>query len=153
MLISKGLGGNRRTGYPLFLLFCVSLLLGCSRTVIGGYEDSPDGKYRLWVRTFGAYGHAFADRTSKTIRIRLVEVIGDKKNWEEKALFEKKYHFKCSDVVLNSSWDKQNNVTVIVYDWGGMPRSDAQKQGVASNYIATLAFAYDKATGKFVERK
>lgn len=84
----------------------------------------------------------------------MVEVIGDKNNWDEKLLFEKKYRFKCGDVSTKTSWDKQNKLTLVVYDWGdGTLESDAQKQGIASNHIATLVFAYDKTAGKFTERK
>ncbi len=84
-------------------------LCGCTRTVTGGYEDSPDGNYRVWVRTFGAYGHAFTDYTRKTVRLRLVEIIGAKTNWQEKPLFSKEYHFQGSDVMVNTSWDADDN--------------------------------------------
>src|SRR5690242_3481887 len=135
-------------------LLCLALLPGCSRTVTGGYEDSPDGKFRLWVRTFGAYGRAFLDRTRKTVSVRLVEVLGDKNNWNEKSLFEKEYHFTCADVGLRTSWDTNNNVTAVVYDWpDGVVESDAKKRGIASNHIATLRFEFDKNTGKFTERR
>src|SRR5438067_12739014 len=99
-------------------LFCIAMLVGCSRTVTGGYEDSPDGKYRLWVRKFGAYGQAYVDRTPKTIRIRLVKVLGDKNHWQEKLLFEKNYRFTCGFVDMDTTWDKENNLTLVVYDWG-----------------------------------
>jgi len=136
-------------------LLCLALLPSCStRTVTGGYEDSPDGKFRLWVRTFGAYRRAFVDRTPKTIRVRFVEILGDKNNWNEKLLLEREYHFTCADVGLKTSWDTNNNLTAVVYDWpSGMVESDAQKQGIPSNYIATLRFQFDKGSGKFTEQK
>ena len=138
----------------LLPLFCFGIFGGCSRTVTGGYEDSPDGKYRLWVRTFGAYGRAFVDRKSKTLRVRLVEVIGDKNKWDEKLLFEKEYHFKCADVGLETSWGAQHSLTAIVYDWpDGVVESDAKKQGLASNFIAKLTFEFDQKTGKFTEKR
>lgn len=137
-----------------FLLLCLALIVGCSRTVTGGYEDSPDGKYRLWVRTFGAYGRAFVDRTPKTIHVRLVELLGDENNQNEKLLFENDYRFTCADVCLQASWDTNNNVTAVVFDWpGGVTGSNAKKQSIASNYIATLRFDLDKSTGNFTERK
>ena len=74
------------TTLTLLLLSVAIMFLGCSRTVTGGYEDSPDGKYRIWVRTFGAYGHAFTDYTRKTIRISIVEVIGAKSMSEKEDL-------------------------------------------------------------------
>ena len=85
--------------------------------------------------------------------MRLVEVLGDKNNWNEKLLFEKEYHFTCADVDLKTSWDTNNNLTAVVYDWpDGVVESAAKKQGIASNYIATLRFEFDKNTGKFTER-
>lgn len=139
--------------------FTVSLgiavaVLGCSRTVTGGYEDSPDGKYRVWVRAFGAYGRAFLERTRKTVRIRLVEVIGAKTNWNERPLFTKEYHFTCSDVMVNTSWDKEDNLTAVIYDYPpGVYWEDARKEGTPSNYIGTIALLLDKKTGKIHEKK
>lgn len=128
--------------------------LGCSRTVTGGYEDSPDGKYRVWVRTFGAYGHAFTDHTQKIIRLRLVEVVGNRTNWQEKPLFTKEYHFKCSDVMMNTSWDKEDNFTAVIYDYPpGVYWEDARKAGSPSNYIATVSLILDKQTGEVHEKK
>jgi hypothetical protein len=125
--------------------------------VTGGYEDSPDGRYRLWVRTFGAYGHAFSERTRKTIRIRLVERIGDTDAWDEKLLCEKTYHFKCADFDLKPLWGTNHNLTVVVYAWDAWEDAtsdaDAQKRGVASNYIATLTYDFDKNAGMFTEGK
>lgn len=41
-----------------------------------------------------------------------------------------------------------------VYDYGdGVLESEAQKQGIPSNHIATLLFQLDKQTGKFREKK
>ena len=125
-------------GYS-FLLGIGVLLLGCSRTVTGGYEDSPDGKYRVWIRNFGAYGRAFTYRTRKIVRISLVEIVGAKTNWDEKLLFTKEYHFKCADVMVNTSWDKEDNLTAVVYDYApGMSWESARKAASPSNYIATV---------------
>jgi hypothetical protein len=146
---------NISTKLLLLPLVCLVLLAACSsRTVTGGYEDSPDGKFRLWIRKFGAYGRAFVDRTEKVVHVRLVEILGDKNNWNEKLLFEKDYHFTCADVGLQTSWDANHNLTAVVYDWpDGVVESDAEKQGIKSNYIATLSFEFDNKTGKFMERR
>src|SRR5258705_9820196 len=136
------------------LLLTVIGLLGCSRTVTGGYEDSPDGKYRVWIRKFGAYGQAFTDHTRKIVRLSLVEVIGASTNWNERPLFTKEYHFKCSDVMVGTSWDKEDNLTAVIYDYApGVYSEDARKAGSPSNYIATVSLILDKQTGKVHERK
>ncbi len=143
----------------LFLLplACVVVFLGCSRPVTGGYEDSPDGKYRLWIRTFGAYGHAFSERTRKTIRIRLVEKIGGTNSWDEKLLCEKTYRVKCADFGLNTSWSQKHSVTAVVYSWDSWEDAELDtsvtKPAAESNYIATLTFEFDKNSGNFAEKK
>ena len=138
-------------------LVCVGVFLGCSRTVTGGYEDSPDGNYRLWIRTFGAYGHPFSERTSKTMRLRLVQRIGDTNSWDERLLCEKTYHFKCADFGLKTSWSQENSLIAVVYAWDtwDAAESDSGKQrpGVVSNYIATLTFKFDKKGANFTETK
>ena len=123
-------------------LVCVGVVFGCSRTETGGYEDSPDGNYRLWIRTFGAYGHAFSEPTSKTIRLRLVERIGGTNSWDEKLLCEKMYHFKCADFGLKTSWSQEHSLTAVVYAWDTWEAAKAdggkRRLDVASNYIATF---------------
>lgn len=150
-----GVGRIVRTPWTFTLLLGTTIsLLGCSRTVTGGYEDSPDGKYRVWIRNFGAYGHAFTDRTRKIVRIRLVGIIGAKHKWEEKLLFTKEYHFQCSDVMVDTSWDKEDNLNAVIYDYApGVYWEDARKAGSPSNYIATVSLILDKQTGTVHEKK
>lgn len=138
----------------LLLLTSALGIIGCSRTVTGGYENSPDGKYRLWVRTIGAYGHAFVDRTHKTVRIRVDENPNLKNGGREVILFSKEYHFTCADVSLNSSWDDKGNLTLVVYDFGpGVSSYDAAQTHIASNHIATLSLTFDKQAGTFREKE
>jgi hypothetical protein len=138
-----------RVPVTLLLLFClVTAFLGCSRTVTGGYTDSPDNKYRLYLRTFGAYGHAFDDNTSKTLRITIVENDNPKVT-----LFTKDYSIRGSSVSCNSIWDKEDNVTVVAFDYGpGVDRSDGESNGSPTNHIRTLAFRFDPKSGKFTEQ-
>ena len=129
-------------------------LCGCTRTVTGGYKDSPDGKYRVWVRTFGAYGHAFLDHTRKTVRLTLVEIIGPERNGDERPLFTKEYHFQGSDVLVNTSWDTEDNLSAVIYDYApGVYWEDAQKAGSPSNHIATVSLDLDKHTRMVHEKK
>ena len=69
------------------------LLPGCSRTVIGGFVDSPDSKYRMYGRVYGVFGRAFLDDTDKTVRISIV--LNDAR---ETILFRKEIRVKGSDV-------------------------------------------------------
>jgi hypothetical protein len=145
---------KRSISRTLVLLGSAVAIVGCSSTVTGGYRDSPDGKYRLWMRTFGAYRHAFVEHTPKTIRISLVKIIGEKSKWNEQPLFAKEYHFACADVCVTSSWDKQDNLSLIIYEYGsGVSSSYTEKTHAESNYIATPRFILDKQTGTFHEKQ
>lgn len=129
----------------------LAVFLGCSRIVTGGYADSPDGKYRCWIRQFGPYNHALFDRY--TIRIRVVEVI-DKTNWVEKPLFTRQYRFTNPDVQIDPSWDKDGNFRMVLYEYGrGVSREAALKAGSPSNLLAAVSLSMDKKTGEYHEQK
>ena len=77
-----------------------------------------------------------------------------KTNWEEKPLFTKEYYFKSSDVQLETSWDKEDNLSVVVYDYGpGVYWENARKAGSPSNHIAAVSLILDKHTGKYHEKR
>jgi hypothetical protein len=64
---------------PRRRLLALALVLGglwflpsCSRTVLGGYQDSPAEKFRVYGRIYGAYCRSFRDNTRKTIRVSIV---------------------------------------------------------------------------------
>lgn len=125
--------------------------LGCSRIVTGGYTDSPDGKYRCWMRQFGPLNYAPIDRW--TLRISVVEIV-DKTNWVEKPLFTKEYRFKHPNVQIDPSWDKEDNFRMVLYEYGsGVVREDALKAGSPSNVIETVSLIMDKNTGMYHESK
>jgi len=109
------------------------------------------------MRTFGAYGHVFSEPTSKTLRLRLVERIGGTNNADEKLLCEKTYHVKCADFGLKTSWNQEHILTTVVYTWDSWEAAESDggklRQGVASNYIATLTFNFDRKSAKFIETK
>jgi hypothetical protein len=134
------------------LLAVLTAFLGCSRIVTGGYTDSADGKYRCWFREFGPYNYSIINRW--TNRIRIVEVLGDKTHWEEKTLFTKEYHCKHPYMMIEALWDKEDNVKIIVYEYGhGVAWEAARKAGSPSNFIASVSLILDKQTGKFHEKK
>jgi len=109
------------------LAACLAVSAGCTRTVVGGFSDSPDKKYRVYVRIYGAYGRAFIENTAKKVFITIVENGAD-----EKVLLKKGYRLRGSDLGCLPIWDKQHNLTVIVYDYG---------PGVIAMGSATVMFA------------
>ena len=136
-----------KSKFPAFAVAALVLSAGCTRTVVGGYTDSPDKKYRVYGRTYGAYGRAFVDETSKKFRVTIVT--GDT---NETLLLRKEYHVRGSDVSWDASWDQHNNLTVVVYDYGrGLDRVDASKRGSPTNHLLTLVYRLDSKTRSFSE--
>src|SRR5437867_1671922 len=107
----------------VLLLIAVLGATGCSRTVHGGFVDSPDKKYRFYGRVYGAYGRSFLENTAKTVWISIVA-----NDANETLLFRKEYRVNGSDVGWDATWDNQDNLTVVIYDYGiGVESADAKK--------------------------
>ena len=141
------------THYPIRFLSamigaCVILsLLGCTRTVVGGYSDSPDKKYRVYGRMYGAYGRSFLDRTPKIVRVSIVMTAGI-----EKPLFKKEYRIEGSDVGWDATWDEHHNLTLVFFEYSaGVSRWDLDKKGAPTNYIRTVTYRFDSKTALFTE--
>jgi hypothetical protein len=135
----------RKLLLPTSILVSVVVCASCSRTVVGGYADSSDGKYRVYDRIFGAYGRPFVDNTTKTIRISIV-TSGD----NERLLFRKEYRVVGSDISVNMIWDKEHNLKVDVYDYGpGVDAIDGRRNGSPTHHILTLSFSFDSNVGIF----
>jgi len=134
------------------LLTVLTAFIGCSRAVTGGYADSPDGKYRCWMREFGPLSYSLINRY--TMRIQVAEVIANTKtNYVEKLLFTKRYRFKNS-VEIDTSWDKENNLKLVIYDYGpDVSRTDALQACSPSNLLAIVSLVLDKKTGEYHEQK
>jgi len=142
---------NRQITVKCWILAAGAALIlasGCTRTVVGGYIQSPDKKYCVYGRIYGAYGRAFIDETSKKVRVSIVTG-----GTNETLLFRKKYPVRGSDVNWDATWDTHNNLTVVVYDYGrGVTRWDAKKQGsLPTNHLFTLRYRLDPKTGSFIE--
>ena len=125
------------------LLICV----GCfSRTYVGQSVDSPDKQLRCSVTIYGAYRHAYTDRTQKEVWVW----IGNGSGNDAKQLFEGKYVISGPDVGWNTHWFSTEAVSIDFFDCGdGTYSHEVGKPGVASNHIATLSFHLNKQTGKF----
>src|SRR5688572_6944937 len=83
--------------------------VGCTRTVVGGFVDSPDNTVRVYGRMKGAYGRAYTDVTPKTISITIVKI--DK---EETVLFSEDYPVKGGDLTWRSTWAAKNTLVITV---------------------------------------
>ncbi len=130
----------------LAALLVLSGLLGCSRTVIGGFVDSPTQKYRMFGRVFGAYGRAFADRTRKTVRITIV--LNDP---NERVLLRKNYEVVGADVGWDVIWSDDNNLSVTIYDGGPISSTASSKTHVQQTSLKTIKYRFDPKSGTFKE--
>ena len=82
------------------------MLVGCSRTVTGGYTDSDDGSLRIFGRVLGAYGKAFSDRTTKTVCITIVE------RRSHRNIFSSSYKMMGGEVEWHATWDGNTIVRI-----------------------------------------
>jgi hypothetical protein len=159
--------------------FAVSLIAfatvwwaGCISTYSGGNYESPDGRYVVYGHIRGAGGRAYIDETGKTVFIT-IETEGTQRptivtNFQNgaivseavvavsgkpgKDLLEKKYHIRGSDVCWDATWEKNDNVTVSLYDYGlGVSFYNARKNGTPKREIQTFHYIFDPESGRFVE--
>lgn len=121
--------------------------VGCTRTVVGGYTDSPDKKYRVYGRIYGAYGRSFLDNTPKTVRISIVTAAGN-----ETLLLRKGYRVQGSDVGWDATWNEHHNLTVVFFEYPpGVSRWDLTKKGAPTNHIRTVTYRFDSKAATFTE--
>jgi len=142
-------------------------------TYKAGNQGSPDGKYLVCGHIRGAYGHAFIDQTAKTVFVAIlagrsgtgtpeirkesrdgtiVETVV-KNDGKEKSLLQRKYRVQGSDVCWDAIWDKDDNLTLVFYDYGtGVSFYDARKNGTPKRQIRTVTYAFDSNTGTFSEQ-
>jgi hypothetical protein len=136
----------------LFLLVSVTAVItagfGCTRTVVGGSNDSPDKKWRVYARVYGAYGRAFLDETPKTVRISIVTA-----DTKETLLFRKEYRVTGSGVTWDAAWDERGNPTIVLYDHGrGVYWEDGEKNGTPTNHLRTIVYHFHPETRQFSEQ-
>jgi hypothetical protein len=123
--------------------------VGCMATYKAGSVDSPDGRYLVSGRIRGAYGRAFIDQTKKTVFVTLFAKSGGK----EKLLFQRQYRVQGSDVCWDANWDTDDNLTLVLYDYGlGVSFYDARKNGTPKRHLQTVACRFDSKTGRYVEQ-
>lgn len=133
--------------YSAFLVSLIAIISGCSRTVVGGFVDSADKKYRVYGRVYGAYGRSFMDGNSKQVRISIVTTGGG-----EALLFRKEYRVNGSDVGWDATWDEHNNISVVVYDYGpGVDSTIGEKNGFPKHHLLTVTCHFDSKSGAFTE--
>jgi hypothetical protein len=111
---------------------------------------SPDDRFLLAVGVDGASGHAYVDRTKKTVSVSIGR--GSGLDWDP--VFQRDYVLTGSDMAWETRWSSPEAVSVEFYDWGdGVSNYNNMNHMTSSNHIALLSFVLDKTTGKFIEKK
>lgn len=156
------------------LISTVMCCVGCRiSTFTGGANDSPDGKYVVYGHIRGAGGRAYIDDTEKTVFITIetkgnqtLTMVTNNQNVvtatetavavggeSGKPLLKKKYQVRGADVSWDATWEKNDNVTISLYDYGpGVYWEDARKNGTPKRQIRTLHYVFDLKSGRFVEQ-
>ena len=128
-------------------LLLAALGAGCTRTVGGGSEESPDGKYRIYGRIQGAAGRRFVDSTSKQIFIKITKVGNP-----ETLLYAREIRTNASDLTFHAVWQTNGGLVLTFFDYGpGVSAANASRTGAPSNHILTASYSFDAKRGQFVE--
>lgn len=123
-------------------------LLGCSRIVTGGYEDSIDKKYRVYGKCIGPRGPVDIDSSAKTIRITIVA-----NDDRETQLFRKEYRVRGEDVGWEATWGQSNSLNVVIYDYGeGITFHGPKTNEPPRRVFRTLFYGLDPTKATFVEQ-
>jgi hypothetical protein len=122
-------------------------VIGCTRTVVGGYVDSPDRIYGVYGRIYGAYGRSFLDNTTKTIHITIVA-----SRSPEKVVLSRQYRVRGSNVGWNAIWCDHTNLAVVVFEYPpGVSRWDLTRPRGPTNHLLTVTYALERNSPAFVE--
>jgi REP element-mobilizing transposase RayT len=132
-----------------FLIAVAAVFSGCGRTYVGGSENSPDRKYSLGVCTDGAYNRAYWEDTMKTVSVTIYTNDG---SWTE--LFAEGYRVRGSDLRWTCAWDKRDNLTVTLHDYGlGVSHYDLKEGSPPRRTLRSLRYELNAKTGRFQEQK
>jgi hypothetical protein len=90
-------------------------------------------------------------RNRRSVRELWLSVYTNDGRWTE--LFAKSYCVRGSDVSWDCAWDTNDNVTVVLYDYGlGVSHYDLSPNSPPKRIIRTLRYHFDPNTGKFEEQ-
>ena len=121
------------------LFLAMPLLSSCSRTVIGGYSDSPDSRFRVYGRVHGAYGRSFLETTPKTVSITIVEKSG------EKVLFRKQFRVIGGYLKWEPTWRADDTLVIEIVEQNGVSKTNQTK------WMTTKTFRLNADQTKFMD--
>ena len=131
-----------------FAFVWIFLGSGCTRTVVGGFVDSPGNTYRVYTRGFGGLGAAYVDETSKQYRISVVTTgsIGSEKDVGE-VMFDFPAAARLSSKI---TWTGEKEFAVQFFDYGdGVSGYDVKNDPSKRRKLGVAVFTYSEETGCF----
>jgi hypothetical protein len=119
-----------------------------SRTMVGGFSDSPDGRAKLLIGVHGAPGHAYDEETLKEIVLE----IKSKRRDEEALLAKRHYRVSASCLDWKVSWDNGTEVILTFFDYGpGLDSAEAKRDQKPIRVICTLRYRFDSQRRSYSE--
>jgi hypothetical protein len=124
----------------------LTIISSCTRTVIGGFSDSPAKTFRVYGRGFGALRKAYVDETRKQVRITFVT-----NSSAEAQIGQFTFNFKAaSDLGWDAKWDGEKRVTIGFFDYGpGISSYDVKENKAPRRDFGAAVFVYDEKTRRF----
>jgi hypothetical protein len=133
------------------LLSSLVMILGCrphTRVGMNYYyppgSEPPASQYHLGITVHGAPGHAYVDRTAKTVYLSITS--------GKPSLLTRDYTLTAASLDASVVWDKADDLQVILLDGPtGTSVYLPSKSESALNQLLTLHFTQNQATHKFSE--
>ncbi|HUK82122.1 MAG TPA: hypothetical protein VLZ12_05760 [Verrucomicrobiae bacterium] len=108
-------------------------------------SDSANAQYSLVIEVDGARGHAYVDRTTKTIGMTI---------WEHKiAVLDRQYQVTAGDLKWKVFWNTLNDLRIVFFEYGKPVPENETPSGFSklARQVFTVAFTFDETTKQFVE--
>ncbi len=138
----------KRSRWALILVVLALLSFGCSRTVIGGFSDSPDKKVRVYGRCFGPIGRDYVVLSQKIVRITIVS-----NDLAEADMFSKDYRVHGAGVGWRVTWGHSKDLSIIIFDFGdAVTYLGPETNEPSKRILKRLSFQRDAATGLYKEQ-
>lgn len=170
--------GAKRCGLPSVFVAVCWFLSGCTAAYNARTVNSPDWKYAARCRIRGSFGRSYLADTRKKIVVSIFELspnANERSKSEEreasqagvwrgshnpgaivmetnKLLFQKEYWVKGSDLNWNSEWGRQDDLTIVFYDYGANVEGPYTAENVApKRFLQTIHYEFDPDLGIYKE--
>jgi hypothetical protein len=108
-------------------------------------SDAANAQYSLVIHVDGARGHAYVDRTTKTIHVTI---------WKrETIVLDREYRTTAGDLKWKVFWSALDDIRIVFFEYGKpVPKKEPPDDfSKAANQIFALAFTFDQMAKLFAE--